>query len=418
LLAKDWNYKYFKIDGLWNGCATRQLYKNIAYRDDFIGETKLSDPEKTHIQALRDGLKVIREGAGNDVYILGCCAQQNMRSFSGAFGLVDAMRIGPDNGFSYPAVLRGPVFGGRSYFLHNRLWHNDPDPLYVRPSLAVNVVRMLCSWVTLSGQLSASSEIYGDLPPDRLELLKRTMPSHTLTPRPADYFSNPCPAVWLLTDDKSKVRRDVVGYFNWGDPKAAEKAKRNKDDDIAVADKRKTKSSPDITVIPHSPDFSYAMDWIGLNADQTYVGYELWTGKFIEPFSGKLDLNVPERDCRIITVRPVSSAPQLLSTSRHITQGIVDVLDESWNEAEKNLQGRSKLVANDAYEMRIAAGQPGKALKCKAVSVSAGDQKAGVTIELVSQDDWKLCILIQSPVSRPVSWTIHFGDNEKGTDPG
>lgn len=61
-----------------------------------------------------------------------------MRSMGGSFGLIDAMRIGPDNRANYPATLKGPLFGGRCYFLHNRVWHNDPDPAYVRESLPLD----------------------------------------------------------------------------------------------------------------------------------------------------------------------------------------------------------------------------------------------------------------------------------------
>ena len=70
-----------------------------------------------------------------------------MRSLGGSFGLIDAMRIGPDNRANYPATLKGPLFGGRFYFLHNRVWHNDPDPAYVRESLPLDDARSLCSWV-------------------------------------------------------------------------------------------------------------------------------------------------------------------------------------------------------------------------------------------------------------------------------
>jgi hypothetical protein len=409
LLSKEWGYKYFKIDGLWNGTATQQAYINTRYKEDQMGETKLFDPKKTHVEALRDGLNALRDAAGDEVYILGCCAPQNMRSFSGAFGLVDAMRIGPDNGTSYPGILRGPVFGGRYYFLHNRVWHNDPDPLYVRDSLPLTEAKMLASWVALSGQLNSSSEVYASLPPERLDLLRRTMPSHSLTPRPADYFSTPCPAVWLLTDDQSPTRRDVVGYFNWGNPNQVEAEKRNQDDDIEIASAKKKKKCPaDIVVEPHDPVFEYALSRIGLDAGATYVGYEYWTDTFIDPFSEQLRMEVPERDCRIISVRPLSAAPQVLSTSRHITQGIMDLLEEQWNPVGATLSGLSVLVANAPYELRIATGTPEASRVCKNVSVSAADQAAGVTIQMVSQEGWRLKVLINSPAGKKVDWTVEF----------
>ena len=97
-IAHEWGYRFFKMDGLWTGTATRQIYVNDGYQDDQIGESQLQDPDKTHIEAYRDGLKLVRETAGPDVFLLGCCVAQNMRSLGGSFGLVDAMRIGPDTG--------------------------------------------------------------------------------------------------------------------------------------------------------------------------------------------------------------------------------------------------------------------------------------------------------------------------------
>lgn len=409
-ICRDWGYKYIKIDGLWNGSATAQKYINTEYSDDHIGESKLSDAAVTHLQAYRMGLKSVRKGAGDDVYILGCNSPQNMRSFSGTFGLVDGMRIGPDNGVNYPGILRGPVFGGRFYFLHNRVWQNDPDPVYVRNSLPLNEARMLCSWVTLAGQICSSSELYAELAPERLDLLRRCLPSHNLKPRPADYFSSRCPAVWLLQDDRGDTPRAVVGYFNWGNPKTyVPKGPREKNRDPAQAGWKRHKCPSDVVVDPHAETFDYSLAWIGLDGAQKYIGYEYWTGKFMAPFSGKLKLNVPEVDCRVVALRPaVAGRAQVLSTSRHITQGVIDIEREHWAGRSKALQGVSRVVANDPYELRVAAGLPDGPLKCVEVSLSKADRKAGASIKLVSQDGWQLRVLIESPESRSIKWSLKF----------
>lgn len=238
MISKDWGYKYFKLDGLWTGTATQQKYINTYYVDDKIGESKLFNPEMTHIQAYRTGLKKLREAAGDDVYILGCNINQNMRTLGGTFGLVDGMRIGPDNRAAYPAILKGPLFGGRLYFLHNRVWHNDPDPAYVREKLGLNDARMLCSWIALTGTLTANSVDYNTLPDGRLDLLRRTIPSHSLNACPVDFFDYDSPTVWLLEDPAND--RKVVGLFNWGKSESdtLKEIKRAKDDDIGKKKKK------------------------------------------------------------------------------------------------------------------------------------------------------------------------------------
>ena len=49
---------------------------------------------------------LVRDAAGPNVFFLGCNTPQNMRVYGGSFGLLDAMRIGPDNGTGWDALIR------------------------------------------------------------------------------------------------------------------------------------------------------------------------------------------------------------------------------------------------------------------------------------------------------------------------
>ena len=96
---RGWGYNYFKMDGLWTGSATEQIYVNDGYHDDHIGNNaSFHDRFKTNVEVFRDGLKLLRKAASPDVFFSGCNVSQNMRTLGGAIGLVDSMRIGPDNG--------------------------------------------------------------------------------------------------------------------------------------------------------------------------------------------------------------------------------------------------------------------------------------------------------------------------------
>ena len=179
-LSHDWGYKLFKMDGLSTGCAVKPQYVNLAFKDDHLGDAVLHDPSKSNIEAFRSGLKLVREAAGSDVFLLACCASQNMRSYGGAFGLVDAMRVGPDNGGgSWQSVLTGPRIASRHYHLNGRIWYNDPDVVYVRNSLSLDQARANASWVAIgAGQLFIVSDDFSKLAPDRLDILKHVMPAH------------------------------------------------------------------------------------------------------------------------------------------------------------------------------------------------------------------------------------------------
>jgi hypothetical protein len=366
-ITHQWGFQYIKIDGLWTGTATPIEYVNTGYKDDNIGDAVFHDPNKSNIEAYRDGLKLVRQAAGKDVFILGCNGPQNMRSYGGAFGLVDGMRVGPDNKSDWKNLLRGPAFGSRHYFLNGRVWYNDPDPLYVRDSVPLNHAQLICSWVTISGALNTSSEWYPGLSPERLDLLKRTMPSHGLPARPVDLFENELPGIWLLTDNRRAVRRDVIGLFNWDH---------------------------------NEKEFDYPLDKMGLDGKTEYVAFDYWKNSLVPIIKDKLQISVPGESCCVLAVRPVANHPQLISTSRHITQGIVDVMDEKWNSESKTLSGRSKIVGGDPYELRIIV--PDKNWNAATVDVSGGATAA------FTQNENLVRATIQSAKSGEVSWSVKF----------
>jgi len=371
-IAHDWGYKYFKLDGLWTGMATDILYVNTGYKDDRLGETSLRNSEMTHVKAYREGLRLVRKAAGKDVFLLGCNVAQNMRTLGASFGLLDAMRIGPDNGRKWSDMCRGPFSGSNLYFLQGRVWYNDPDPVYVTDSVPLEHARALVSWVALTGQLNASSEDYKSLSAGRIHLLQRSMPAHGLKPRPVDLFEERIARIWLLTDDRKEPRRDVVGLFNWSE-----------------------KEQTHITC---------SAERIGLPKADRYVGFDYWADRFVEPFGSVLESDLPPASSRILAIRPVSEHPQVISTSRHIAQGIPDLIEEKWDEGARALTGVSRVVAKDPYELRIAAmgqGKPWKAATLKTLSPDG-------TISLVGQDGWEVRIRIDSPCGGDIRWVIAF----------
>ncbi len=321
----DWGYRYFKLDGMHTGAPSHNIYVHTAYRGDTFPESRLRDPAVTHIEAYRRGLQIVRQNAP-EAFVLGCNVSQNMISMGPAFGLIDAMRIGPDNGSAgrgnWNAVKVGAWHGSTLYFLNGRVWHNDPDPVYVRPSNPLEKARLMCSWVAVTGSMLTASYQFAELPAERLDLLKRTLPWPGVTGRPADLFESNQARIWLLTDTRRNVRRDVIGLFNWEEKKAA--------------------------VI------SYDMAKLGLEPDTTYAAFDFWSNRFVEPIRGTLTQTLPAGSCRVLAVRPAAHHPQLLSTSRHIAQCIVDVVEEQWDAKNRILRGTSRVVAGDRYELCIA----------------------------------------------------------------
>ncbi len=372
-MANEWGYKYFKMDGLWMGTSTKQIYINNSYRDDDdLGTQTVHDPNMTPIEAYRTGLKQVRKSAGKDVFFLGCCISQNMRSFGASMGLVDAMRIGPDNSASWDKLPRGPWHGSNRYFLHDRVWYNDPDPIYVRKSMPIEHARLICSWVTISGQLRVSSEWFPDLPPDRIDLLKRTMPNHGKHARPADLLESDLARIWVLQDDSSGVERTVIGLYNWSDKK--------------------------------SDHIEYPMAKLGLNPEKKYIGFDYWADQFVAPFKGTLSAELQPGSCSVISLREYSDRPVVVSTSRHITQGIVDLIKEEWNGKKKSLTGTSRLVANDPYEIRMTVPSGKKSWKL----TSFTPQNKIVKITKQEQNGQMIRVSMVSTENTDLNWSAVF----------
>ena len=380
----DWGYHYLKLDGLSTGAGVQPQYVNDAWKEDNLGDAVFHDPSKANLEVFRDGLRLVREAAGPQTFILGCCAPQNMRSYAGVFGLVDAMRMGPDNGGSWASWQVSPDFGSRNYHLNGRIWWSDPDPIYVRSSIPLDSARCMASWNAISRQMISLSEWLPTLPADRLDIIRRCIPGHGVTARPIDLFNTWPPRRWLVTDQRpDHQRRDVIGLFNWS--KEAE-------------------------------ELSLSLAGMGLPQADEYIAFDFWDRDFLKPFKATLHLRVPGAACRILAVRPLLPRPFLISTSRHVAQGILEVKKEVWDAKAKALTGTSAVMADDDYELRVVACAPNAGWSLIKAQVSPGDAAAGVTIT-ASGTNGLVRALIKSPVSREVEWSLRFAPGKVSVVP-
>jgi hypothetical protein len=380
--ARQWGYRFFKLDALWAGLAAGLLYPEPQYREDGFGDARFYDPEVSNVQALRMGLTTCREAAGPGAYLLGCTISQNMRTLGGSIGLVDAMRVGIDSGGEWKGLVANVISSVSLYYLHGRVWHNDADVLYLDKSFSLDEVRSWASWLSLSGNLLLVSSWLPEVPPERLEALKRAMPNHHRQARPVDLFES-CPAqVWHLSSGQGEARRDVLGLFNW------EQHPQRLGVDLR-------RLAPDAT------------------ATNRFVGFDFWENRFIRPFSGPLAAEVKPHACRVLAVQHELDRPQLISTSRHITQGIVDLVSSGWDARKSTLHGVSRVVGGDAYELRVLCPEdrPWRVRRAEISRpdrrVAAGQSGVGVTVEW-QQDGPEIRVRLSSPQNRTVAWRISF----------
>ncbi|MES2996219.1 MAG: hypothetical protein V4733_05345 [Verrucomicrobiota bacterium] len=373
-----WGVDYFKMDGLSAGAGVDHVYINDSYKNDMLsGCLPLHDPSKTNIEAARMGMEAIRSGAGKNVFFSACCAVQNMRIYAGTIGLVDSMRVGPDFNHDGQGIRSGPLRGSWMYFLNGKVWWNDPDPTKVRDNnqnsegdsamngaVTLDQARMTSSWVSVTNQFFLISDWLPNLPAERMDILKRTMAVHHGTARPVDYFDNNLANTWHVSDESSGVRRDLIGVFNFH---------------------------------PKPLKVSHALDKAGLIAGKTYHAFDFWAGKRLPDASGEIKAGLAPNSCQVIALRASEGRPLLISTSRHVTQGMVDVKKEIWN--NNKLSGVSQVIGADPYELRIIVPEGYTAGEVK---LSTGEKPE------VSNEPGLLRVKFTPAKSGTANWSVAF----------
>ncbi len=203
-------FEYLKLDFLMLASSVR--------------DGVLFDRKATRAQALRRGLAAIREGFGEDGFLLGCTAP-----LGPVAGLVDGERTSTDitpywrgeghccdEAPTVPNVCRNVI--NRAY-LNHRVWLNDPDTHIARSdntSLTANEVELWTEAIRLTGGLLLLSDRFETLSPERAALSRRLLAEpDAFECRPLDRLKHTRPEVWLATHRLTGKR--ILGLFNFED---------------------------------------------------------------------------------------------------------------------------------------------------------------------------------------------------------
>jgi hypothetical protein len=189
-----------------------------------------------------------------------------------------------------------------------------------------------------------------------------------------DLFETFPARIWHLRSGEGERRRDAVGLFNW--------------DDKPV---------------------SLAVDLAPLGLHGHCVAYDFWENQAVQIEKHVLRVELRPRSCRVIALRPAATWPQVVSTSRHVTQGIVDLVSEAWDGPQRRLLGVSRVVGGDPYELRVRMPETAETWQEGATpSVSAADVEAGVSIRSKQAKGLLKRYVIESAADREVRWELHF----------
>ena len=291
-LTQQWGFGMLKIDFLITAALP-------GYR---------SNPKQTRAEALRAGLQAIREGAGQQNFLLGCGCP-----FGPAIGLVDAMRIGPDTApfwrpyfhwlsWAKPLISNNPSMPALRNALrntlnlnstHKRLWWNDPDCLLVRDEdshLSEAEVQSELSLIGLSGGLFISSDDLRKLSPQRLNWVSRLAPNLGLHGLPLDEMQRDMPATYRVRLQKGEQKWQLVALFNWEDHPA------------------------ELHLQPSDLDYP--------SGTELHV-FDFWTAQHQQTSESTLVFsNVPPHGCKLLRLCQMEGEAQIVGDTLHISMGL------------------------------------------------------------------------------------------------
>ncbi len=374
----DWGFTYFKIDGQPIVINEYERLLSLIDGGDEGGENDVMRAA----QHYRDTLGMIRGAIGEDSYLLGCWGIP----LAGA-GIYNGSRTAGDITPSWSGFLVANDAVQKWNYLHNIVWYSDPDVLVVRPPLTAGMARAWATIQGLSGQALLTSDRLPDLPPARVEILKRVYPAVDI--RPLDLYQPQTTrkTIWDLKiahqlpndHDAAFVRSyDVVGLFNFSDQKMENRY--------------------------------ISWESIGLDPNRNYHLYDYWQQTYLGSWAHGAFINIPPADVRVITLVPEEDHPVLVSTSRHITQGWIDVRNLEYG--TKNdlpfMKGRSRVIADDPYTLTIGLPRAQPTYRLAEVKVHG---KHPVDMKFASHQGYAT-VQLRSKYTQEVSWELKFEPGE------
>jgi alpha-galactosidase len=307
MLTHEWGYRMLKVDFLYAGGLPGIRY----------------NPKLTRAEALRAGLEAIRQGVGEDTFLLGCGCP-----FGPAVGVVDAMRIGPDTAPSWEPYFNwlpwaGPLIKSEPSMpslrnalrhtlnlstLHKHWWWNDPDCLLVRgtemrlkgtsesPCLTEPEVQTAVTLVGLSGGLLVSSDDLRTLDPDRLKWVRLLVPNLGLRGLPVDWLEHNMPKLYRVQlrgsgqDGQTGKGWQLVALMNWNS---------------------------------YPSDGCLRFEELGYKPGAVLHVFDFWSRHYWRVTDPeKAFAGIPAHGCKLLRVCEVGSTPQLVGDTLHISQGV------------------------------------------------------------------------------------------------
>jgi hypothetical protein len=283
-------------------------------------------------QTYRAGLKVVREAAGEDTYLLSSSGPtyQNV-------GFMDACRVGNDYGegralnpesYFYPAtfVINSASFWtshraasdamAAGYFTHRKLYLADSGNLLtVDKPIPLGEAHIAATIFGLNGGPMMLGDDLDRIADERLAIIKQCLPRLPECARPIDLFDCPEPdyvKTFHLRVDCAWDQWDVVGVLNYGQEALRQTLDPGKGDGGIFA-------------------------CVCENASVPFSVWDFWNDRYEGVKTGAFDVWVAPNSATVLRLSRKRDHPWILSTDMHVRQGQAEIEDCRWDPAAMTL---------------------------------------------------------------------------------
>ena len=308
----DWGFRMIKWD-----CLPVTLNVCDYFHDRFY------DPARPTDAAVRDLIRVARETVGPDCYMLSCSGETE-RDICFAMDQFSAARISGDV-FSWEKFLTSAVERiFHCYVWHNVIFYADADNLVLREEFNTPAqARSRVSFYGLAGLPVTMGDDLRTLPPERCELLRRLLPTADIHPMDLSRKQR--------GSDYSVLNLAVCRRFgSWN---------------VAAV--------TNFTAEPLRLSLQFGADLqLDCGRGRRYAVCDYWNRRFLGVFGESLPLEIPAFDTAVLRITPLDDVPEIVFTSRHITQGAVE-LREIVRGEDGSLAGTALCVPGEEWRMMV-----------------------------------------------------------------
>lgn len=135
----------------------------------------------------------------------------------------------------------------------------------------------------------------------------------------------------------------------------------------------------------------------------SYDAYDVWRDVPHPPVRDAVAAHIAPHTSLLFALRPTTSRPQVIGTTRHLVQGAIDVAGEGWDASTRTLSAKGTNLDGRDYAVTISVPAGWRATGCEADSACKMEELDGhVVVRWLGGD------------GRDIKWTVRFNKASRG----